>query len=154
MINAEGRKKLALTARRYLSGRISNFDLEAREPNSKGDDGITQVSAHGFYELYSDQETHYCTGKHALDQRQRKVVARWLLFLYSSYEYEWPVYKGSIFIRALQVITFSFPRKYFFGTKAFRSAGDFDVWPFLKRSDYEEALRNPPFFNLRRRSDA
>jgi len=29
----------------------------------------------------------------------------------------------------------------------FESAGDFEVWPFISKRDYEEALRHPPYLS-------
>jgi len=147
MINKGGRRKLALIARQYLSKSISNFELEAGEPDAEGDSAISQVFAHGFYNLYSDNENHYCVGKHALTQQERKTVARWLLFLYAEQEYEWPVYNGNVLSRIVRVLTFSFPDFFKFGSEAFKKRGDFDVWPFLRRADYKRALLNPPFFS-------
>lgn len=150
MINKKGRRQLALYTRRYLSGQISNFDLEASEPEPEGDDAIIEVFANGIYQLYSDEKNHFCVGIHAISKAERATVARWLLFLYSDYVYEWPSYKGSSLRRAVQVVTLSFPKRFLFGSEDFKMAGDFSIWPFIRRSDYNEALRHPPFFSQSR----
>lgn len=74
-------------------------------------------------------------GKDALEQLVKKEVARWVLFLKSNYEYVWP--NVPFLQRALHAVSFGL-----LGTsyaKVWASAGDVDVWPFLKAEHLTKA---------------
>jgi hypothetical protein len=70
-----------------------------------------------------------------------------LLFLYSDHEYQWP----RIGVAAFRDL----PADFWFGnvvrrlfaweerSVALMAYGDYDVWPFLRRKEFHEALKKP-----------
>ena len=150
MVNQHARREFAREIRNYLSGRISNYELEGNIPWAGSDPAIDEIFNNGVYSIYSDRKEHYHSGDYKLNKDGTKVIAQWILFLYSGSEYRWPSYRGNFLQRFVQILTLSFPKEFSFGSEKFRAAGDFHVWPFISRSEYEQALANPPFFNLRR----
>ncbi len=88
--------------------------------------------------FYSDLSTHKLEGKHALRPDGKAVFMRCILFLKSNLEYEWPKSVVSLSNFVLHVVTLGkYTRQ---KRKEFELHGDLDVWPFLRRSDYEAHL--------------
>jgi hypothetical protein len=79
------------------------------------------------------------TGKHALNDEGRALVERCVLFLRTDLEFQWPVPSSLC-------LWYSFLRLVGLGWIVGRlapqdmSIGDADVWPFLRKADYERAL--------------
>ena len=69
-------------------------------------------------------------------------MARWLVFLYSDKEYLWPRIGAPGFRETPSWFcrVFKFARKRY---ERFRAAGDYRVWPFVSREDFEEARQQP-----------
>jgi len=103
-----------------------------------------------LWQTYSEDVPHKLEGKHALTQQSLEYYNRCLLFLGSNLEYEWPDEKGRFFQVAgfgpvIRILTFGL--SYFVDkvlekrAKSFmdkyRHAGDFEVWPFIRKSDYD-----------------
>jgi hypothetical protein len=107
---------------------------------------VWEVFSSGAWCLYSDLWEYQLAGKYRLPKGARREVARWILFLKTDLEYEWPrlsrfhsllLLLGNLFSVGLIGVAY---RKYF------RRFGDWDVWPFLRRSDYDLATKQPPYF--------
>ncbi len=148
MIDREARNRLAELTRHLVAGIITNDDFGDEAPYSREDPAIQEVFFYGPYCLYSDYFCSYrLTGRHALSQPVRREAARWVLFLKSNLEYEWPREPHWSFclwvlanILTLNLAGFVLaPLRY----KRFAQSGDIEVWPFLRRSDFEEALSRP-----------
>lgn len=146
MIENEAREKYAQLLRNFLSGKIDNFKYEDafHEIDFKSDEGINQI--------YCDVWHYYCDlRKHKLNdpgwgfesKENREAIIRFILFLHSSYEYEWPI--ASIKETILKLLTLGAYDRYF--DKKPKSTGDQTVWPFYRRCDYERALSNPRLLN-------
>jgi len=134
MIDRAARNKLAGLLRGLASGLISNDEFEDSIPDSD-DKAIFEVFFNGGWQLYSDTMEYKLKGKDALEKAVKKVVARWVLFLKSNYEYSWPNVPFSK--RVLHVLTFGL-----LGTtcaKVWSATGDVDVWPFLKEEHFTKA---------------
>jgi hypothetical protein len=141
MIDRVARKRSAESLRHFLGGQITNEEFLRRYPNSKADPAIWALDD-TVWCLYDDIITHKLSGKYAIPNELKKDAARWLMFLYSDKEYRWPKigapgfrHYPSWFCR-----TFNFARKRF---DRFRAAGDYSVWPFLQREDFEDARQRP-----------
>jgi hypothetical protein len=61
--------------------------------------------------------------------------ALWILFLHSDLEYEWPAPFPSVTLMSRLLGWLS--------RQPIRNHGDIDMWPFIRRSDYEEASSSP-----------
>jgi hypothetical protein len=77
----------------------------------------------------------------------KERVARWLMFLYSDREYQWPETGNSGFrdLHADSWFGNSIRRLFGYGEKSseFMAHGDYDVWPFLRREEFEDARGKP-----------
>src|SRR5436190_23104801 len=89
MIDRTARNRAAETIRRFVCGQITNKEFIRRYPDSKHDPVISALDD-TVWCLYDDIRTHKLSGDYALTKEFKSEVARWLLFLYSDAEYEWP----------------------------------------------------------------
>jgi hypothetical protein len=123
--------------RDFMGGSISNREYERRYPRTKGDPALRAIYI-ALWFGYSDTSEHTMTGKHALNDEGRALVERCVLFLRTDLEFQWPVPSSLC-------LWYSFLRLVGLGWIVRRlaaqdmSMGDADVWPFLRKTDYEEA---------------
>jgi hypothetical protein len=151
MIDRDARNKLAETLRHLLSGQITNDQFETAALIESDDPIIDAVVDQAWF-LYSDWYEHKLTGSHALSKSDRQTVSQFILFLHSELEYEWPRHPLGEGIKAiarplLYLLSFGLIPLYI--DNKWKTSGDFDVWPFIRRRDYEEALNNPKFLRGR-----
>lgn len=151
MIDRYARNNLAESLRHLLGGQITNDQFE-ETAIIESDDAVIDAIRWQAWLLYSDLYEHKLTGAHALSKPDRLVVSRFILFLHSDLEYEWPrhPFDGAIgaIVRLLSyVLSFGIIPRYV--NKRWMASGDFDVWPFIRRKDYDEALNNPKLFRGR-----
>ena len=135
MTNVELRAKAASLIRSYLSGEISNHNFADSFPHDKSDPALHAVEQRLWFH-YDDVRTHHC--KFPLDSAEDVLFRRCALFFDTRLDYEWPdlsyhnlahpivgILTGQLFrFRAIQ--------------KA-KSAGDYGVWPFIRKTDFEDA---------------
>jgi hypothetical protein len=146
MIDREARTKLAELIRHLVAGLITNDEFDDRRPIST-DAAIWEVFHWGAWHLYSDLGEYRLIGKYRLPKEGRREVSRWILFLKTDLEYEWPQFSGlQHFIYFVSSIL-SFGLLRFALRRYWSRLGDLTVWPFLRRSDYEAALKRPPYFS-------
>jgi len=147
MTDRAARNEFALLLRRLASGRITNARFDGYRPDRAPDSGV-QAVADAAWQLYDDFGVYRLRGRRALRRDALAAVARWVLFLQSDYEYEWPRNpRPSIGRFLLALMTFARispipPDR----MRVWRQAGDYDCWPFVTRADYENALGHPRFF--------
>ena len=145
MIDPDSRNRLAESLRHLVSGQITNDQFEDAAWIDSDDAIIDAVKWQAWF-LYSDLHEHKLRGSHAVSKSDRLVVARFILFLHSDLSYEWPPHPfdgGVGVIARLLSFAVSFgiiPRRV---DKKWKAVGDFDVWPFIRRKDYEQALTDP-----------
>ncbi len=143
MIHRESRDRLAEALRHYVSGQITNDDLDSIEIDWR-DRGAKAVQD-AAWGLYDDMYTHKATDRHEIPKEGKRIIAQWITFLYSDQEYLWPEYSLlQIFNWPLNLITFGWwermkKRKW----EQFEECGDIDVWPFCSRSELEEVIKKP-----------
>lgn len=104
---------------------------------------IWEIHLNGAWYLYDDLHRHRLAGRYKIAPEAKTEVARWILFLRTDLEYEWPRLQGlawlALFITNLITLGLA-------GTvvrRRMKRAGDAEVWPFLRQSDYEAALTSP-----------
>jgi hypothetical protein len=96
MIDRAARRSLAESMRRLGWGRMTNDDFETSCHSLLGsDDAAIPAFIDTASGLYSDFETHKLRGPKSLNRRQKKVLARMILFLYSDHEYLGPATRAS-----------------------------------------------------------
>jgi hypothetical protein len=145
MIDRPSRDRLATALRQYVSGRLTNDDLDDITVVWR-DRGAVAVKERAWC-LYDDNYKHRAIGKHYLPKPARDEIGRWILFLHSDLEYTWPEFSFIQIVNwPINLLTFGWwerhKQKRF---EEFRVAGDFAVWPFATRQDYEAALREPRY---------
>jgi len=145
MIDRIARNKAAATIRHYASGVITNTEFVSRFPYSESDP-IIEALDDTLWSTYEDVFTHRLTGKSAPPDWAKQRVTRWLMFLYSDVEYRWPTI-GNPGLRDLQRVSrwwTDVSRHLGYITSAeFFAHGDFSVWPFLSREEFDYARAKP-----------
>ena len=112
-------------------------------------DGVIGPVSERAWCLYSDTRTYRLVGKDRIGPATRRDVLRWVLFLHSDREYEWPLFRtinpaiDSMSGCLLSLATFGFlpHRRKLRAYEQWRQSGDEDVWPFFRRDDYDAAAR-------------
>lgn len=146
MIHRPSRDALALALRKYVSGQITNDDLDEVEVDWR-DRGAVAVKEMAW-SLYDDTYVHRVGGDLPRGSEARTAIARWIVFLHSDVEYLWPEYSFLQVVNwPLNILTLGWWEKH----KArkwqqFLEAGDFDVWPFCARTELEKAAASLKYF--------
>jgi len=135
MIDRHARDIAAHALRDFMEGSISNEEYERRYPKSKDDPALWEVYMQVWF-FYSDLKTHTLTGKYALNEQRRAFLERSILFLKSDFEFQWPRQKFRPWYGILGVLGLGRTLKR--REEEEMSIGDIEVWPFLKKADYEE----------------
>jgi len=150
MICRKSRDRLALALRSYVSGRISNDDLDGIDVDWR-DRGAVAVKQ-AAWGLYSDNQHHFATGQHAINDDGKRIIARWVVFLHGEHEYLWPEYSFNQIVNwPLNLLTFGWwERRKRRRLNEFEEAGEIDAWPFVGKKDSDEAARRPRYFVGRR----
>lgn len=173
MIDHERRKKLAFHLRQLSVGLTSNDDFEEalmddvthgwlpeqyyRSKEAEFDDPIIQPMLELCWGLYDDTRNHKLVRSDALSEQAVKIIARCILFLHSDKEYEWqyfntnnPILRFSLADIILSILTLGHHyrnkrEKHIISYYEWQKTGDYEVWPFLRKHDYDEQLKNHPF---------
>jgi hypothetical protein len=148
MIDRAGRDRLAESIHQLAAGVLTNHEFEDKGEFQSPDSAIRAVFWGGPWLLYDDFRNYRLRGKYRLRPAVRKDAARWVLFLKSDLPYEWPLAQPglSTVLRAVaNLATLGLVARR--AQRKFERRGDITVWPFLRRSDYEAALRIPPYLN-------
>ena len=144
MIDRSARNKLAELIRSLVSGSITNDQFEDALPNST-DDAVWEVFHSGAWHLYSDMKEYKLRGEDLLSSDEKSMVARWILFLKSDYEYKWP---SATFREAfLKSVTFGF-----FGQSTldkWEEYGDVSYWPFESSNQFNEAKKGKGYLGAK-----
>jgi hypothetical protein len=177
MVDLQRRKKLALHLRHLSVGLTTNDDFEegvmddvsdgwlpeqyyrSKKGKSGNDDPIIKPMLELCWGLYDDTKQHRLIGTYELKKEALKIIARCILFLHSDKEYEWPyldtndpLLKFSLQDLILTILTLGHHyrnkrEKKIISYYEWQKLGDYDVWPFFRKTDYEEALKKQPFLN-------
>ena len=144
MIDIEARRKAAEIARHFASGQITNFEFENEFPDSK--DSAIDAILDTFWGIYDDFKEHKINDQWEVPKDFKKMMARWVMFLYSNEEYKWP----KISQPGLRPFQYGFFGKLFkrhLAQEPFLSAGEYSVWPFINSESYNTARNNPHLLN-------
>lgn len=143
-IDRTARNKMAELLRHFMTGSITNFVFEDKIPPSK--DPVISAIESSIWCFYDDLKEHKLDNEQVLPKEIKKLMSRWIMFLYSDEDYQWPSmsYPG---IRPLKHSMFS----KLFGRpakeKKFMSYGDYNVWPFINEGSFNNAKENPKLLN-------
>lgn len=141
MVDKDARRQAGELLRHFAAGQITNDEFEDRVPCQSDDRAVTELRSEVWY-LYDDLREYRLAGKDRLSAETRRAVATWVLFLRTELEYEWSVrsLSSKLLLRFGNFCTFGVIGKLW--RPRFRRYGEIDVWPFIRRSDYETALEN------------
>ncbi|KAA9326008.1 hypothetical protein [Adhaeribacter soli] len=182
MIDKERRKKLALHLRHLSVGQTSNDDFEEaiteevsngwlpeqyyRAKEAKTDDPIIIPMLELCWGLYDDTRNHKLAGSDKLSDEALKVIARSILFLHSDQEYEWPYINlnSTLFSLTFEDFILSIltlgqhyrnkKEEQLQSYEEWKKLGDYDVWPFFSKAEYEGQLCKQPFLIGQEKSNA
>ena len=180
MVDSKRRKLLSTHLRHLLTGQITNDDFEERimqdvtygwlpeqyyrSIENRLDDSVIRPVLEMAWCFYDDTRNHDLKGVDSLSDFAIKEIARCILFLQSDQEYTWKYID-----RTNPLIRFSFKDimrslltlgHYYHDVKRERQkdweemkkSGDFELWPFKTKAEYERELQKQPFLigNLKR----
>jgi hypothetical protein len=135
----ESRDRLIGAMRALLSGQITPDEFASRVPARSSDPAIRAMLSDNAWQLF--------TGKHdeSLADRDRGTVSRWILFLKTDKPYEWPLLsrRQQVAHALASVVTLGLIAKHL--RRRIAGQGDAAVWPFLRRADYDAAMRSPAY---------
>ena len=145
VIDRNARNALAELLHQFVAGRVTNDEFVERQPDSK-DQAVLEIESEAWF-LYDDIRVHRLTGKWKLDRKTRGQVATWIMFLKTGLPYEWPV------LSAWFQLLFLLPNLLTCGLlgrtqqRLFAKNGDIEVWPFIRRTDFETAKASPKYLS-------
>lgn len=167
MIDKARRTALADRIHEYVIGLHTNYEFERLlheidrpvfAESQPDDDPVLSPMLERmwcFCFVHGDLDEYRLTGDYGISKKARHEVLRWVLFLRSGMEYEWPVFQltsqmhrdAGIIHPLLSLFTFGAwgriqHRNFNAKVKQFESAGDHDVWPFKRRSDFLESYKS------------
>jgi len=147
MIAQDSRNRLAEALRHYASGRIMNDELFAASTSvDRRDRGAVAVMMAAWC-LYDDLKAHFVENRLPPNSEARREVARWIVFLHSDVEYLWPGSPGmlvNVFHSFINFLTFGRWWKRTIGRwEQQLGNGDYSVWPFSGRAEFEQAVKQP-----------
>jgi hypothetical protein len=134
MVDSEKRRFAGELIAKYLSREITNDELSDDFPRDKQDPALEAIWWN-LWPYYDDTHSHKAEGKHELKSEAKDLFERCAAFLRTGLEYEWPAYQWIAFenlLRWLPSIRKRIERRF----DEFKSHGDFEVWPFIRRDDY------------------
>jgi len=147
MICEQSRNRLALALRRYVAERIYNDTLDEVEVDWR-DRGAVAVKQ-AAWTLYDDTKSHYAKDRHKISSSDRRIIARWIMFLHSRNEYLWPEYSLVQIVNwPMDALTFGWwERRKARRRREFKEAGEFSAWPFIANADLTDAARRPRYLS-------
>jgi hypothetical protein len=123
-----------------MAGLITNDEFEDRLPRLSADQAVVELKASAWY-LYDDLREYRLASEDRPVPAVRSAVARWILFLGTDLEYEYPVSP------TLSRLALSLGNLCTLGLLGrawrHRSRVRYEFWPFFRRSDFEGALQKP-----------
>jgi hypothetical protein len=141
MVDRAQRDRLAKAIRRLAAGLITNREFEAATTafGSSADRAVRSVHRVAWT-LYDDLHEHRLEGAYALGRIERRQLARWVLFLRSDLEYEWPDLTTWGWLLVLpNLLTFGAIGRLI--ARWHDRRGDAGAWPFIRSADLERAVR-------------
>lgn len=158
-VDLDSRRQFASLIRKFVNCKINSgdfFESEVRFDCIKSDDPALKAIDGMLWSSYNEEWPHKLSGKNALTPQGVEMYNRCLLFLGSDLEFEWPdagrqfqqVRFGRVFGELTLGLTYLVDDFLDKRSEAFmdnyRKAGEFEVWPFIRKSDYESEFQRQP----------
>jgi hypothetical protein len=137
----QARDQVIGALRSLVAGQLTQDEFESRVPSKSSDPAIKALLSDNAWRLYGDAPRR----EQPLADRDRAVVSRWQLFLKTDKAYEWPTptLRQRVALALMAVLTLGISAKLV--RRSFKRAGDLKVWPFLRRADYDAAMKSPAY---------
>ncbi len=142
MVDRRNRDVGANVLQELIDGKITNDEFMNRFKFPKNTDPAIRAIFIFAWGQFSDLRAHRLTGRHALTPERRSVLDRCVLFLRTDQEFEWPLPKPSLTRGLLETIGLG--RRFRVAEEEYKSKGDFEVWPFFRKGDYEARVSSRP----------
>ena len=138
----------------------------SEKAKSDNDDPIIKPILELCWGLYDDTRNHKLVSRDELSTEALKIIARCILFLHSEKEYEWPYFntnnpllRFSLKDLILSILTLGHHyrnkrEEHIISFYEWQKLGEYDVWPFFRKSDYQAELTRQPFLNGRQMTGA
>jgi hypothetical protein len=139
MVNRVKRSEGLTTLRDLLDGRITNDEFVSRFPRAEQDPALAAILQAAWMQ-FSDRRVHKLTGGDSPSPELRAILERCCVFLSTDFEFQWPPSRSRIGKGLLQLIGLGRPLDT--ADEEYKSVGDFEVWPFFKRIDYEASVKS------------
>ena len=125
----------------FARGTITSREMDNDFPSDKTDLALAGIWERLWF-LWDDYHNHTLTGKYSPAPEEHAMMDRCIAFLDSDLEYEWPPFRGASFGLVL-LRAFGFRKKAADAEKReleeLAKFGDLEVWPFLRREDWQRA---------------
>lgn len=138
MVDRANRDVAAQILRDFIDGKITNDEFMKRFP--KCADAALWAVYEFTWRQFSDLRVHTLTGRDSPPPERKAFLERCYIFLTTDLEFEWPAPKRSLVRGLLQILTLG--RCFRPSDEEYKSKGDFDFWPFLRKRDYEAHVQN------------
>ena len=145
MIDRDSRQVLAGLLHQFVAGRLTNDEFADRLPSSK-DHAVSEIKRESWY-LYDDLHEHRLVGRWRINRSGRDEISRWILFLKSDLPYEWPTLHPLMHLFRLAAGLLTLGGFTWFLRRWYEKHGEIEVWPFIRRSDFRDALERPVYLN-------
>jgi hypothetical protein len=152
MIDRQKRHFAATLVRRFRDGEITSDELETEWPAPSEDSALNAVESR-VWAFYDDHRPRSMIGKEAGSPQERELLTRYAAFLDSSLPYEWSRSDfygiggcGPLVVLSLGLlwpVDLWIKRRNARTEAELRQEGDFDVWPFIRRTDCDRYLAEP-----------
>lgn len=140
MIDMTARTALAELLRHFVAGLVTNDEFEDRAPRRSPDAAVAAIRGNAWY-LYDDLREYRLAGIDKLPSGVRSAVARWVLFLGTDLEYEYPIH-GKVASLAFDVASLcTLGLLGWVWRRGHRR--NKDLWPFFRQADLDSALGRP-----------
>ena len=141
MIDRSARDRLSELIRHLAAGLITNDEFEDALPIRSHDPAVEELIDESWY-LSSDLSEYRFIGRYRLSRETKRHLARWILFLKTDLEYEWPTWYP-LLVLAANLFTLGLAGRLI--RARWQRHGDLSVWPFIRSVDLEAALQRAPY---------
>jgi len=147
MVDRVSRPKAAALLKKLALGRITTDEFEIGLWELKSKDPVLVALDDTIAEMAGDQDPSLAPA-FARGTEMRKRVCRWILFLRTDLDYLWPAERMAPGIRdfyrpAWYDKLFRLDKRMLKSNIRFFAAGDYEVWPFLRKGDFERVRQEP-----------
>lgn len=150
MVDRIARDKFAELLRHFAAGNLTNDQYEDAAQlilkNAQRKDRLLGAMFSRVWFLYDDTHEHRLRDKRRLTGESRRAVARWILFLHSDLEYEWPI-KSFVSLSGclLRICTLGLAGLVLnrINERRLRAMGSWDLWPFFREVDFDSTKKRP-----------